>query len=403
MNHSTNHPLIPNSQEYMLEKKYVTINSEDIDCLKYPSTSDFIIELPQDYCNVQGIKLSSWAFPSNLDVFSKFQNNVTMSFNINSPYNPGEYMNPDPLLNVIFAGLYAHVNTDFIITIDDGIYTAEQITTELTNRFNAVVTAYLVGYITANSPSLLPSFIVTGYDQFVIVYNKVTQKLWFGNKSSGFILTNDSSIYSFVNTHNCLTSHMSGSFVNWGLPAYLGFTRVPGVSTPSINGTLPRFYYGNVKIGDAGFWLLPDSQYIGASVNYLEAPGKLNLLGNLFFYMEVHGMNTIDETIPFVNSKFTSQTNETNGVVNASFAKILISSTTSNYSWIPSDYSVLKVYNPPAERIRRLKIKFRYHNGELVNFGNLNYSILLEMIVFKSQNNTKTKMYIPEGIIVNFN
>ena len=403
MNHSTNHPLIPNSQEYMLEKKYISINSEDIDCLKYPSTSDFIIELPQDYCNVQGIKLSSWAFPSNLDVFSKKQNNVTMSFKINSPYNPGEYMNPDPLLNVMFAGLYAHINTDFIITIEDGIYTDEQLSTELTNRFNAVVTDYLVGYITTNSPSLLPLFIVNGYDQFVIAYNKVTQKLWFGNKSSGFILTNDSSIYSPINTNNCLNSHTLDSFVKWGLPAYLGFTRVPEVSTPSINGILPRFYYGDVKSGDNGFWLVPDSQYIGASVYYLEALCKLNLLGHLFFYMEVHGMNTIDETIPFVNNKFTSQTNETNGVVNASFAKILISNTLSSYSWLTADYSVLKVYNPPAERIRKLKVKFRYHNGELVNFGNLNYSVMLELMMFRSQNNTKTKMYIPESTQYNFN
>ena len=397
MNHSTNHPLIPNSQEYMLEKKYVTINSEDVDCLKYPSTSDFIIELPQDYCNVQGIKLSSWSFPSNLDVFSKFQNNVTMSFNINSPYNPGEHMNPDPLLNVIFAGLYAHINTDFIITIEDGIYTADQITTELTNRFNAVVTAYLVGYITANSPSLLPLFIVNGYDQFVIVYNKVTQKVWFGNKSSGFILTNDSSIYSPVNTYNCLNSHISGSFVNWGLPSYIGFTRVPGVSTPSINDTLPRFYYGPVKLGDNGFWLVPDSEYIGASVNYLEAPGKLNLLGHLFFYMEIAGLNFIDETIPFNVNSFTTHTNETSGVVNASFAKILISNLLVNSTWLDNELK-LKVFNPPLERLRKLKIKFRYHDGTLVDFNNNDYVFTLELVTFRSQNTRKVKMYTPIGI-----
>ena len=55
-NTSTNHPIIPNAQQYMFEQKYVSIHSEDRDIVKYPCSSDFEIELPQDYCNVQGVK-----------------------------------------------------------------------------------------------------------------------------------------------------------------------------------------------------------------------------------------------------------------------------------------------------------------------------------------------------------
>lgn len=397
MNHSTNHPIIPNSQEYVHEIKYVSIHSDDIDCLKYPNKSDFIIELPEDYYNIESIQLCAWTFPDNMYIFSKLQYNVTISFNINNPYNPGDFMNTDPLLNIIFVALYAHVTTDFIITIDSGNYTQSQLATELTNRFNGIVTSYLIDYITTNSPSLLPLFNITGYNQFVIVYNQVSQRLWFGNKSSEFILTNNSSIYDLNITSNCINTRTLPSFSNWGLPAYLGFTRIPSTCTQSINNVLPRFYYGDVNPGDNGFWLIPDIQYIGASVYYLEAPRTLDIIGHLYFYMEIAGLNFIDETIPFNVSAFTTHTNETNGIVNASFAKILISNILVNSTWT-YDEPKLKVFNPPLERLRKLKIKLRYHNGTLVDFNNNSYTFTLEMTTFRSQNTKKYKIYTPMAI-----
>ena len=393
-NVDTNHPLIPNSQEYMYERQFVSINSEDRDVVKYPSSSDFIIELPQDYCNVQAVKLSMWSFPSNLDVFSVKQHNVTMSFRINNPYNPGEFMNPDPVLNIMFEALYAHITTDFIITIESGVYTNEQLAIELTRRFNDVVTTYISDYISTNDPSLLMQFTATGYDQFVIVFNQVGLKLWFGNKSSGFILTNDSPIYD--NIHTCLNSKTLPSYVEWGLPANLGFTRIPAASRPSENNVYPRFFYGDAILpGDAGFWLIPDPAYLGASVYYLEAPFKTNISGPLFFFMEIAGLNHIDETIPYALTEFTTHTNETNGVVKSAFAKILISNLLQRSTWI-NEINTTKLYNPPAERIRKLKIRIRYHNGELVDFSNNTYSFSLEFMIFKPQNNKNTKMYIPE-------
>ena len=45
---TTNHPLIPSSQEYLHYKKYVSIHSEDRDILKHPNSNQFEIELPED-------------------------------------------------------------------------------------------------------------------------------------------------------------------------------------------------------------------------------------------------------------------------------------------------------------------------------------------------------------------
>jgi hypothetical protein len=38
---------------------------------------------------------------------------------------------------------------------------------------------------------------------------------------------------------------------------------------------------------------------------------------------------------------------------------------------------------PPAERIRKLKFKIRYHNGQLVDFGVFDYSLLLEFVILQ--------------------
>jgi hypothetical protein len=58
-NTSTSHPIIPNSNQYYVEQKYVSIHSEDRDILRFQQSSEFEIELPQDYLNVQSVTLSA--------------------------------------------------------------------------------------------------------------------------------------------------------------------------------------------------------------------------------------------------------------------------------------------------------------------------------------------------------
>jgi hypothetical protein len=77
-NTQDNHPLIENSNDYYLEKKFISIHSGDRDIIKFPLASEFEIELPQDYVNVQSLKLITWSFPSNYYTFSKFQNNISL-------------------------------------------------------------------------------------------------------------------------------------------------------------------------------------------------------------------------------------------------------------------------------------------------------------------------------------
>ena len=404
-NVSTNHPIIPNAQEYMYEKQFVSIHSEDRHILKYPSSSDFEIELPQDYCNVQAVRLARWSFPStNYSTFTISQNNIYISFQITKPFNPGDYNLENNLLNKIYDALQAKLENNYIAVITEGFYNHNQMAVELTNRFNNAVSIYIAEYLTINEPDLLVMFNANRYNQFVVAYDSVGQKLWFGNKSSDFIITNNSILYTVSPEIIQCAKFQYPEFSNWGLPSYLGFTRC--VANTSINllnevNGLPRFFYGDYIVGDGGFWLVPDTDYYNpgstpASVYYLVAPLKINLIGNSYFYIEIDGMNNIDETMPFAVSNFTSHTNETNGIVKSSFAKIGIT-TSPIAQWNDYGYGCenAKIYNPPAERIRKLKFRLRYHNGLLVNFNNVDYSIMLEFTMFRPQKNTQFKIFNP--------
>ena len=135
---TTSHPITPNSNEYFYEKKYVSINSEDRNQINYPNSNTFEIELPQDICNVASVRLYSWSFPANYDVFTPINNNVTLSFvmPIDTLYNP-----PNPEENIqsqlyyaIYTALseYADTNHEYIIRIQSGLYNPEQMANELT-------------------------------------------------------------------------------------------------------------------------------------------------------------------------------------------------------------------------------------------------------------------------------
>jgi len=403
-----NHPIIPNANQYFYVKKYISIHSEDRDIFKYPNAAQFEIELPQDYLNVVSAKLSTWSFPANYSVFSAFNYNVTMTFKMVKLYNPSDYGVVDPLLEAIYVCLQASIDKEYVIVIENGFYNPLQMSNELTNQLNAVITTELNAFFNNN-----PSFeearkLFVAYNRFKVVYSSVGQKMWFGNGADQFVLTNDSNAYHKVDVvdNSCARSNILPNFSNWGLPAYLGFSRCPvyaldanetlyGPQSNSngevpanddlslYNQQVPRFYYGDVgRPGDNGYWLLPSAPH--STVYFLQAPLKINFMGPAYIYMEIAGLNCIDETSPWNLSEFTTHTNRTNGVVNSAFAKIPVP-TTPISQWFDEDMAPYKYFNPPAERIRKLNIRLRYHNGQNVDFGNFEYSFMLEFNLLTPQ------------------
>jgi len=424
-NTNTTHPLIQNSQEYIYYKKYVSIHSEDRNILKYQNSSEFEIELPEDLLNVVSLRLVSWTFPSNYNTFSILNENIAMSFKINNPYNPNDHGISDLLSLKIYEFLVYNEDTNFGFLIETGFYNPDQMVTELTNKFNTTVTLRINLYFISQSTnqSLTPAqrseYLLAinllnssgGYNNFVVVYNNISQKMWFGNVCDGFILTNQSQITKQTTESNfiCATRNAAPDFSNWGLPGYLGLSRcdtnsVSGATVSDFtesalyNGSIvPRFYYGDVNLGDNGYWLLPNPAFPGSIVNWVEADYKINLMGPAYFYMEIAEQNCIDETQPYNISNFTIKTNSTNGIVNSAFAKIAVP-TTPISQWFDRDSLPYKFYYPPAERIRKLSIKLRYHNGLPVNFGIFNYSFDIEFTlqlpqILRNTNSQSTSVY----------
>jgi len=417
-NLNNSHPIIPNSNQYFFERKFVSINSEDRDITKYPNASEFELELPQDYLNVQSVKLYSWSFPANYNVFSIDQQNVFMSFKITNPYNPGEGGISDVLLESIFACFYYNPNFEFNILIENGFYNPTQMATELTNKFNTSVTNFL--YDALNNPAnynippadyanfAIAATLFKKYDRFTNVYNTVGQKIWFGNNADQFVLTNSvAAQLKKINFDNCINRNVLRNYSDYGLPGFLGLSKEDQQAFSVIeyidmndefsksfnaNEVIPRFYYGDVlTVGDDGYWLVPTLP--GATVYFLQPPFKINLMGPAYIFMEIDGLNCIDESVPYSYkfgkgyrpAELGAETNLINGgVINSAFAKIPIS-TTPIAQWFDNSMEPFKYFNPPAERIRKLKIKFRYHDGSLINFGVFPYSFMLEFNMLRHQ------------------
>jgi hypothetical protein len=410
-NVNTSHPIIPNSQQYILYNKYISIHSEDRDILKFPNSSQFEIELPEDLLNVATIKLLHWTFPANYNTFSLLNANVTFAFKITNPYNSAQFGSTSELDYRIYEALFLTQDEIYTFAIEEGFYNPQQMVTELTNKFNFVTSKRIENYFKQMGwTDSLTEFRSTGkYNRFIMVYNNVSQKIWFGNRADGFTIITDISVISnrlvetlcYVNTPNQVPDSS-----NYGLPSFLGLSRCNSnaISSSDItdsndfveyNGiVVPRFYYGDVFPGDDGFWLLPYDDFSGSQVYWVEPLYKINLMGEAYMYMEIEGQNCIDETQPFNISNFTLTTNQTNGIVNAAFAKLPIP-TTPLSQWFDRDAVPYKMYNPPAERMRRLRIKLRYHNGSLVDFGTFNYSFMLQFALLVPQiiRETKTVLY----------
>jgi hypothetical protein len=418
-NVNSTHPLIQNSQEYLYYKKFVSIHSEDRDIIKYPNASDFEIELPEDMLNVSQITLVNWSFPSNYNVFSVNNENVLLSFTINNPYEPQNVTENQEYYIRIFNALMYNKDIPYTFEIESGFYNPTQMTTELTNKMNYIVTRIITKYFEKQiieDPSggwetTLNQFNTNGgYNRFVVVYNAVTGKIWFGNTTDPFNILSALSLLQdkLSNSVKCNSSKTVPNYSNYGLPSNLGLARDIEYSTNSpegnsasfeiINGIfIPRFFYGSVLPGDNGFWLLPNPELPESKVHWIEPPYKINLMGDAYFYIELAGNNCIDETLPFNANKFTATTNQTNGVVNSSFAKISIPCTPIS-QWFDKMSVPYKYYYPPAERIRKFKIKLRYHNGSLVDFGVFNYSLLFQFTLLVPQIGRNTKSLTISGV-----
>jgi hypothetical protein len=392
------HNLQPNANTYFVEKKYVTIHSEDRNFIMYPKSGEFQITLPQMMNNVIKVRIATYDFPSNYDVFSRDINNITMAVSMGPPYLP---VAPTLLNQAIYNCLLSIQDKHLIVRITSGFYTPNQMVTELTNKLNKQISDHLREYVLANAPTydaLLPIKDDT-YKRFVVIYNEVKQNIWFGNTADPFSLSN-SVIFasSQFNVAIQCNIHPLPNFSNWGLPYNLGLKRTNNASE---SADYVRIYYGEITPGDEGYWLVPDASLGNTLVHYVECPNKINLMGYANFYLQISKFNCLDTTVPFsVNNN--DKIGKPNGTVDFALAKIQIP-TTPVTQWFGQnpDNTPYAYFTPPLDKVSQLNIKLVYHDGTIVDFQNFNFSFMIQFDILQPQILKTGRVVTPEQGLAN--
>jgi hypothetical protein len=354
--------LIERNQSYLLERKIITIHSEDRDVAKYPKSNVFAVRLPEDIANVQSVRLMSCVFPSFQYVFSREYQNTKLTFEV--------------IGNISIDGDATErtvLETPVILTIEieEGFYTPPLLAIEFENKLNAAMTEYLKdqGLTELSNETAVP------YTKFSVKYNEVQHKLIFGNRRDPFaIYANRQEEYVL----SCGQKLVWEQPEKWGLPDYIGFNKVEyravASETASITYEMPPL------------WMTPTNDASNLSVWTITPPNMLNIMGEHAFYMELDGHNTIQELAPFP-SRTSAATGSTYAGGNYAFAKIPLTQMafSVNYDSVNGYLSNITFYKRPLERLRDIKVKIRTHDGRLVDFRNIPYTFTLEFVCLNDE------------------
>jgi hypothetical protein len=162
---------------FVVQKKIIAIHSEDRDVTKWPTATQFEVDLPVDYKNVVGMRLSEIELPLPLYSFSNHDQNTKLTVSVNG-------------------------GPKTTIEIDSGNYTPVQMQNELEGRLNAA---------TAST--------------FTVVYVQVTRKFIFTNPLPFTLYFKKGEQYD-----GCSTVYYD-QYAKWGLGSFLGFNKSDYVAT----------------------------------------------------------------------------------------------------------------------------------------------------------------------------
>ena len=323
---------------YSIDSKILFIDSNDRDIAKWPNSSEFEINCPQVYSNVQSLNLLNIVLPHAI-------------------YNISDYLQNNKLV-IDVSGLGIS-----IITLEDGYYDVETLRSSLQNKINRTVS-----------------------ENLVVAYNNVSRKYYFGHTNShthirpnGNIVTHnviDAGFFKLIFdkqldfSSSCVTNvNVYSQHSNWGLGYILGFDKKTYSSITINNSNNLTFDYS------VNAWI--DT----SNASVISSPYPHMLDSNENIYIELEKYNKCDELKPYLSYNYN---NSNSGIVNSAFAKIPSSNLAAHNSNITvlldnEISSTVSYFKPPIEKIAKLKIKIRYHNNMLVNLQNANVSLSLSI------------------------
>ena len=307
-------PLIKTSHNFVLDRKILFIDSNDRDIERWPNASEFEINCPQNYTNVESIKLSNIMLPTFL-------------------YNISEQLQTNKMRVDISGSPIPH-----IITLEDGCYNYTQL--------QYALRAKLISDVSAT---------------FDVSYNPIDRKFTFLFTRSNGPAFNFR--FDLPNNYDCskvsYKTDVYAQHSNWGLGYILGFDKKKYTST--------------------GF---PHNAH---THQQLISPNPCDLEDNKCIYIELEKFNKCDEIKPYL---YYNNSNTSSGIVNSAFAKIPIYMFQDNKGLVNDGYfENVSYFQPPIDKITKIKLKFRYHNGMLVDFNNFNVSLSLEINQLRNEMN----------------
>ena len=196
----------------------------------------------------------------------------------------------------------------------------------------------------------------------------------------------DTSLFLPRKTNDCAEVDYYADDLKWGLPVYLGLTgqevateykwdtgefrSVPGYNLPTYS------YYSRNSSNYQPFKRKADG-YAQASIFVTVPKFQLDVKGEPYFFMDLDTLNCLDEIIPYKDNTFSNVNNISTGNPNSAFAKLPLS--------ILDDVAyggsqpMSKNYTPPLNRLSKISIRLRFHNGRPVKFGVQPFSFVLQI------------------------
>jgi hypothetical protein len=412
-----NHPLINRNNKCLLNRKIVTIHSEDRDINKYPNPNNFSITLPEPIKNIQSMRLLESIFPADLYIFSNFYQNTKMKIGINS--NPN-YSGPNNPIDI--NGTIQYFETLETIEISEGNYTYSQLSLELQNALNNIDS-------------------VSG---FVVTYSVPEQKFYIANTSNFYFAF----IFNQSNTYNnCSYNNVFNNNVRWGLGWNLGFKKQVYLPNEHTDTTKD----GMINSQSSPWFSAPSDP--SKPVYWIKSEMCSNIRSSEVIYMDVEKYNSVDELVPNVSNTTSNYISNANCVDNncnticvngelkksnstaqakSNYEKVLNSSSSTRTASLKNVNSCLnksnqndyggkvnsvfaKIYtrgfnvdvinesitdgeqgahnyittfnNQLEEKISKLHFKFRFHDGTPVDFCNKDFNFAIEFNSIKSDLN----------------
>ena len=133
---TSSHPIIERVQNFNLDRKLLSIHSSDRDIKSWPFSHEFSIRCPQQYINIQSMRIVEINLPAMYFNFSTAKQNTKFYIELPSGTYKGKYL----------------------ITIPDGFYNPTTLQNSLEFFMNKAISET--------------------YNNFKVFYNEVTQNLF---------------------------------------------------------------------------------------------------------------------------------------------------------------------------------------------------------------------------------